>query len=88
MIEVQDLRTVIELLDEQIATLFDLKHSLIFKENDLQKRLGENQTEEPKLAKFNFEKAKVIESLAYNIIGCGDRKFLNDLITLMKTYSL
>lgn len=88
MIETKDLKMVIKLLDEKIDTLIQLKNSLICKESDLEQILGECQNEEAKLVKPNFQQAKVIESLAYNIIGNKDRKFLDGLLTFMSSYDL
>lgn len=88
MIETRDLRKVVRLLDEKINTLIDLKNSLICKESDLEQRLGECQNEEAKLLEPNFQQAKVIESLAYKIIGSEDREFLDGLLTFMSSYDL
>lgn len=89
MIETNDLRMIIELLDEKkINTLTGLKNSLICKANDLEQRLGEGQTEELILQKTDFRRAKIIENLAYKIIGEKDRKFLNGLFTFMSSYDL
>lgn len=88
MIETKDLKLIIRLLDEKIVTLIDLKNSLICKESDLEQRLGECSNEEAMLMKPDFEKMKNIESLAYNIIGSKDRKFLDGLIAFMGDYGL
>lgn len=79
---------VIELLDEKINALTGLKNSLICKENDLEQRLGEGQTEDAVLPKPDFRQAKTIENLAYKIIGEKDKKFFNGLLTFMGSYDL
>lgn len=88
MIETKDLKLIIRLLDEKIVTLIDLKNSLICKESDLEQRLGECSNEEAVLQKPDFEQAKIIESIAYSIIGSEDEKFLNGLIAFMGGYGL
>lgn len=88
MIETKDLKKIIKLLDEKINTLIDLRDSLACKQSDLEQRLGEGQTEEATSLKPDFKRARIIESLAYNIIGKKDRKFLDDLFTFMSSYDL
>lgn len=88
MIETKDLRMIVKLLDEKIDALVQLKDSLICKESDLEQRLGKCQNEEAKFVKLNFQQAKVIESLAYNIIGNKDRKFIDGLLAFMSSYDL
>lgn len=88
MIETEGLGMFIELLDEKINTLVGLKNSLICKKNDLEQRLGEGQTEEPVLVKPDFERVRIVESLAYDIIGNKNRKFLDGLLAFMGAYGL
>lgn len=64
------------------------QYRVIRKESDLEQRLGECQNNEAKLLKPNFQQAKVIESLAYKIIGSKDREFLDGLLTFMSSYDL
>lgn len=88
MIETKALRTVIRLLDEKIDTLIKLKDSLICKMSDLEQRLGDFQDEAAILLEPDFKQARIIESLAYNIIGKNDREFLDGLLTFMSSYDL
>lgn len=88
MIETKDLKAVISLLAEKIDILIQLKDSLICKETDLEQKLGECQTGDPVLLKPDFRQARVIESLAYKIVGNKDRKFLDSLLTFMSSYDL